>query len=268
MKTYIVDAFTKEPFKGNPAGVCFTGHAISEEKMLKIAQEFGFSETAFISEADKAGTYNIRYFSPKKEIPLCGHATLASAKVIFKNTSEEDIHFITGENLYLLIKKRGDEIVMEFPVYKTTPATVPAAMLKALGIEKVTNTRYSAKNKIIILEIDDAVLLSGLKPDFNALLNSYDDINGVLVTAASDCDGYDFHYRYFWPWAGTNEDPVTGGVQTFLAKYWSEKSGKKVMKAFQSSARTGYMQVELQGEKVLLISQAVIILEGDLVAFD
>ena len=83
MKTYIVDSFTKEPFKGNPAGVCFPEHELSEEKMLKIAQEFGFSETAFVQTSDKAGTYAIRYFSPKKEIPLCGHATLAAAKIIF-----------------------------------------------------------------------------------------------------------------------------------------------------------------------------------------
>src|SRR6185503_16695860 len=115
-------------------------------------------------------------------------------------------------------------------------------------------------SKIILLEISDADQLASLQPDFNALLNSYDNINGVLITAPSNDKEYDYHYRYFWPWAGTNEDPVTGGVQTFLAKYWSERFGKKVMKVFQSSGRTGYMTVELQDEKVLLISQAVIIL--------
>jgi PhzF family phenazine biosynthesis protein len=268
MKTFIVDSFTKEPFKGNPAAVCFPFRELKEEKMLKIAREFGLSETAFVWETTKPGTYTIRYFSPKKEIPLCGHATLASAKILFKNTVADEIHFITTENLDLLIKRRNDEIVMEFPIYDTITATVPPAMLKALGVEKVANTAFSTKNKIFLLEISDAGLLARLAPDFNALLRSCDDINGVLVTALSDNTEHDFHYRYFWPWAGTNEDPVTGGVQTFLAKYWSEKLGKKAMMAFQSSTRTGYMTVELQAETVLLISQAVIILEGNWTAGD
>lgn len=268
MKTYIVDSFTNEPFKGNPAGVCFLEHEISEGLMLKIANEFGLSETAFIQSTNKPDTYSIRYFSPKKEIPLCGHATLASAKVIFTNTGLNEIHFITFQNLDLFITTRGDEIIMEFPVYDTTDTTVPPAMLEALGLSKIIHAAYSAKNKIILLEMDDSDLLAKLNPDFNALLNSYENINGVLVTAPSNNKEYDYQYRYFWPWAGTNEDPVTGGVQTFLAKYWSERLNKKIMKAFQPSQRTGYMNVELQTEKVLLISKAVIILEGNLVIAD
>lgn len=267
MRSYIVDSFTKEPFKGNPAGVCFVDEAINEESMLKIAKEFGLSETAFVQRTSAADTYKIRYFSPKKEIPLCGHATLASAKIIFKNTGEQEIHFITTEDLDLLVRKRNEEIIMEFPVYTTTAISVPPAVLGALGLSEVTNTAFSAKNKIILLEISDADLLAALKPDFNALINSYGNINGILVTAPSTNADYDFQYRYFWPWAGTNEDPVTGGVQTFLAKYWSEKLNRKKMKAFQSSGRTGYMSVELQGEKVLVIGDAVIIFEGELLAW-
>lgn len=268
MKTYIVDAFTKEPFKGNPAGVCFPEQEISEEKMLKVALELGFSETAFVQPTHKTGTYTIRYFSPKKEIPLCGHATLASAKIIFKNSALNKIHFKTIENLNLTARRRNDEIIMEFPVYDTIDATVPAAMLKALGLTEITNSAFSPQYKIILLEINNADLLAGLKPDYNALLSSYNDIDGVLVTAPSNTKDYDYHYRYFWPWAGTNEDPVTGAVQTFLAKYWSERLNKKIMRAYQSSARTGYMNIELQAEKVLLSSKAVIILEGNLVGFD
>ncbi|MGB3077531.1 MAG: PhzF family phenazine biosynthesis isomerase [Saprospiraceae bacterium] len=267
MKTYIVDAFTKEPFKGNPAGVCLLKESISEESMLKIAQEFGFSETAFVHQTNKQGTYTIRYFSPKKEIPLCGHATLASAKVLFSNTNEKEIHFLTIENLDLFIRSRGDEIIMEFPVYDTVDATVPSAMPEALGVKSIVNTAFSPKNKIILLEIADVDLLANLRPDYTALINSYQGINGVLVTAPSDGKEYDYHYRYFWPWSGTNEDPTTGGVQTFLAKYWSVRLNKTIMKAFQSSARTGYMNIELHGDKVLLISEAVIIVEGDLHVF-
>jgi PhzF family phenazine biosynthesis protein len=264
MKSYFVDAFTNEPFKGNPAGVCFLEQELEKEVMLKIAQEFGFSETAFVQKTKKFGTYTIRYFSPKKEIPLCGHATLASAKVIFKDSDVNEIYFITSENLELVIKKHNEEIMMEFPVYDTIAATIPPATLAALGLEKVINTIYSPKNKIILLEIGDPLLLARLTPDFDALLNSYENINGILVTARSSNEEYDFHYRYFWPWAGTNEDPVTGGVQTFLAKYWAEKLNKKEMKAFQSSQRTGYMTVKLQGTKVMIFGKAVIILEGNL----
>ena len=264
MKSYFVDSFTDEPFKGNPAGVCFLEETLGEQTMLKIAQEIGFSETAFVQSAKKDGAYTIRYFSPKKEIPLCGHATLAAGKVIFENTKLTEIIFTTSENLELVVQKQNDEITMEFPVYDTVPATVPTATLTALGIEDVVNTVYSPKNKIILLEMNDPRLLAGLTPDFDALLNSYSNINGILVTARSANQEYDFHYRYFWPWAGTNEDPVTGGVQTFLAKYWAERLGKSRMRAFQSSKRTGSMTVELQGNKVIIFGKAVIVLEGNL----
>ncbi|HKR06646.1 MAG TPA: PhzF family phenazine biosynthesis isomerase [Bacteroidia bacterium] len=265
VKTYFVDSFTAEPFKGNPAGVCMLIHDMSNETMLKIAREIGFSETAFVKKTEGPDTYSIRYFSPKKEIPLCGHATLASAKIIFEKTSAPGIRFITGENLRLAIKKDAENIIMEFPVYDLTPLTTPQSMLRALGLENVINTSYSQNNKIILLEIADAEILAALKPDFTALINSYENINGVLVTAPSNTEQYDFHYRYFWPWAGTNEDPVTGGVQTFLTKYWSTRLNKKKMKAFQSSHRTGFMTVELENDKVLIYGTAVIVFEGNLI---
>jgi PhzF family phenazine biosynthesis protein len=268
MKLYIVDSFTKFPFKGNPAGVCFPDHRLEDKKMQQIAHEVGFSETAFVHPTGRPEVYDIRYFSPKKEIPLCGHATLASAKIIFNRTEANEIHFITGEKVDLRITKKGDEITMQFPVYDTEAAAVPEALLQALGLTEVEQTSYSPRNKIIILEIKDPDELASLQPDFNALLASYQGINGVLVTAPSGTDDYDFHYRYFWPWAGTNEDPVTGGVQTFLTKYWSEKLGKTSMTAFQSSPRTGSMKVELSGETVLVTGQAVIVFTGDFLSMD
>jgi PhzF family phenazine biosynthesis protein len=243
MKSYIVDAFTKQAFKGNPAGVCLVESPLKDELMLSIAQEFNLSETAFIQQTDRR-TYSIRFFSPKVEIPLCGHATLASAKVIFEITGIEEVHFITAAKLDLVVKKYGDEMAMEFPVYNTEAATVPPAMLDALGLTEVAHIRYNTDLRILILEIADAAQLARLHPNYEALLQSYHSINGVLVTALSNGTEYDFHYRYFWPWSGTNEDPVTGGVQTFLAKYWSDKIGKKKMRAFQSSQRSGYMNLE------------------------
>ncbi len=264
MKTYIVDSFTSEFFKGNPAGVCFPERELSEFKMQQIAFELGMSETAFVIPIGTRNMYTIRFFSPKKEIPLCGHATLASAKILFEEKKTDKIHFITVENLDLTVTKQGEEITLEFPVYDTEPASVSPAMLKALGLAKVNNTVYSPRNKIIMLEISSPDQLENLTPDFNALVPSHHGIHGVLVTAPSTNKDYDYHYRYFWPWAGTNEDPVTGSVQTFLAKYWGVKLNKKKMKAFQSSSRTGYMNVQLQNEKVLITSRAVIILEGNL----
>jgi PhzF family phenazine biosynthesis protein len=231
---------------------------------LQIAAEFGFSESAFVINSGDNHVFNIRYFSPKKEIPLCGHATLAASKIIFELYPNSTIRFVTGENLELEIKKEQDFIVMSFPVYDTEPLATPAKILEALGIESVMNTAYSPKNKIVLLEMEDAQQLAALQPDFAALVNAYENINGVLVTARAVDDQYDYHYRYFWPWAGTNEDPVTGGVQTFLAKYWSKRLLKKHMTAFQSSSRTGFMKVELQEDKVLIYGKAVKFLEGTL----
>lgn len=140
--------------------------------------------------------------------------------------------------------------------------TLPQKMLDALGITEVVNKRYSPNNKIILVEIKSSVELASLKPDFTALLNSHTGINGVLVTAISESKDFDFHYRYFWPWAGTNEDPVTGAVQTFLTRYWATKLNKPKLNAYQSSLRTGTMTTELLQDKVYILGEAVTVLEG------
>lgn len=263
MKIYFVDSFTTEKFKGNPAAVCFTGTDLDDSAMQNIATEIGFSETAFVKSLYD-NNYSIRFFTPKKEIPLCGHATLAASKLIFDTTSLETISFFNCENVELRIAKGGNKIIMQFPVYETDEIEVPKAVLDALGINEIINTRFSLKNKIILIEIKDSDVLANLKPDFVALLNSYTGINGILVTARSTNPDFDFHYRYFWPWAGTNEDPVTGAVHTFLTKYWTMKLNKNRLNAFQSSLRTGTMTTELQDDKVLIYGEAVTILEGEL----
>ena len=186
------------------------------------------------------------------------------ARVLFSRTDFERLQFITVEQLALPVTRSGAWIVMEFPVYDTEPIAVPRGMLDALGLESVIESAYSAQNKIILLQFQDAAVLAALRPDFRALVASYDGINGVVVTAAATDGTYDFHYRYFWPWAGTDEDPVTGGVQTFLAKYWGQRLFKTHLHAFQSSARTGWMSLELREDRVLLCSDAVIVLEGSL----
>lgn len=263
IKTFIVDAFTDEQFKGNPAGVCLLEQPLSDELMLSIAQELNLSETAFIQAIVPEQKYSIRYFSPKMEIPLCGHATLASSKVLFELFDINNIHFVNIQQIDLLISREANNIIMEFPVYNTKPADPPQALLDALGIQKTINSCHNAETNILLVEIDSTQILKALTPDFQALYQSIDSINGVLVTAPSKTDEYDFHSRYFWPWSGSNEDPVTGGTHTFLAKYWGDRLNKTKMKSFQSSKRTGFMDVELVSDDQFLIkSQAVIVFEG------
>lgn len=265
MKTYIVNSFTDKLFQGNPAGVCFPDKPLREKQMLSIAKELGFSETAFIYSLPEKNHYAIRYFSPKMEIPLCGHATLASAKVIYENLGLKELHFITAQQLHLKVGREGNVFIMEFPAYDTEPASCPQDLLDALGIPAINHCAYNTELSILLLEIPDSQSLANLDPDFDALARSHDSINGVLVTALSTQDEFDFHSRYFWPWSGTNEDPVTGGTHTFLTKYWSERLGKRKLKSFQSSARTGFMDVELvDDDKILIKSEAVIVLEGHL----
>lgn len=264
MKTYFVDSFTNQKFKGNPAAVCIAESDLDDMTMQSIATEIGFSETAFIKQIT-GNIYNIRFFTPKIEIPLCGHATLASSKIIFDTTSFESIKFINCNNVELFIDKAGNKIKMQFPVYDTEETEVSQKILDALGISEIENKRYSPNHKIILLEIKSASELASLQPDFTALLNSYTGINGVLVTAVSNNEYADFHYRYFWPWAGTNEDPVTGGVQTFLTKYWATKLNKQKLNAYQSSFRTGIMSTELLQDKVCIFGEAVTVLEGQFI---
>src|ERR1044071_7202744 len=198
------------------------------------------------------------------EIPLCGHATLASAKVVFSIHELNEVHFINIQGLDLFAKQSNSQIVMEFPVYETRPADAPPALLAALGIEAIKNSVYNEETKILLLEIGSPEELANLDPDFTALLRSHNSINGSLVTAPSAEDGFDFHSRYFWPWSGTNEDPVTGGTHTFLAKYWASRLDKTKMKSFQSSKRTGFMEVELVADKLRIQAPAIIVFEGRL----
>ncbi|MFT4563350.1 MAG: PhzF family phenazine biosynthesis protein [Gammaproteobacteria bacterium] len=232
--------------------------------MLDIAQELNLSETAFVSDTGNSDRVTIRFFSPKMEIPLCGHASLAVAKVLFEENDTTKICLRNIQDLDLIAHRRPDQIGLEFPSYDTVASSVPPALLAALGLETVVNTVYGAETNILVLEIDDPIRLVNLAPDFNALLRSNDSINGVLVTSVSDSVDYDFHSRYFWPWSGSNEDPVTGGTHTFLAKYWSGRLGKTEMRSFQASKRTGSMLVKLVADKVLIRASAVIVLEGAL----
>ena len=261
MKTYIVDAFTEQPFRGNPAGVCFPAQPLDEGLMLRIAQELGLSETAFVSGAQDA--LSIRFFSPVMEIPLCGHATLSAAVVAMERAGSNAVCFENVQGLRLEARQTRAGVELVFPRYPVMPARAPDQLLAALGVEDVTNSVFNEETRILMLEIPSAEALARLSPDFDALLRSHDEINGVLVTAPA-ADGYDFHSRYFWPWSGTQEDPVTGGTHTFLAPYWAERLGRNDVSSYQSSARGGSMRVEVREQDILIIARATIVLEGEM----
>jgi PhzF family phenazine biosynthesis protein len=265
MKTFLVDSFTNQPFRGNPAGVCIVEETLTDDMMLTIAQELNLSETAFISPGRDSRHFAIRYFSPKMEIPLCGHATLAAARVVFGSFGCTDAVFVTGSGVTLAVEVSIDSISMVFPVYETHPADAPRPLLDALGLASVNNAVFNEETRILLLEIEDTQTLADLTPDFPALYASHDSINGVLVTAPSGTDEYDFHSRYFWPWSGTDEDPVTGGTHTFLVKYWAQRLGKTKMKSYQSSKRSGSMDVDLEADRLVIRSQAIVVFEGRMV---
>lgn len=291
MKTFIVDSFTREPFRGNPAGVCLHRGDVADETMQLVAFELGLSETAFVdvgpghgggpdgpaTDASRPESVRpIRYFSPKQEIPLCGHATLAAAEVMRDVFGEEQMRFRTGEGIDLAVQVDGDRLAMDLPRYDTTPAVASPKLLAALGIGSVVDAGYNEDLRILLLEIADTAVLAALTPDFTALRAAHDSIAGVLVTARADsddsddsddfdeADDFDFHSRYFWPWSGTNEDPVTGGTHTFLAPWWSAKIGRTRLRSFQASERSGSMEVEVHSGGVRIFANAVIVLEGNL----
>ena len=264
METYIVDAFTNKAFKGNPAGVCIVTGFISEEKMQSIASELNLSETAFIQHISN-NEYSIRYFSPIMEIPLCGHATLASAKVIFEKTAIEEIEFVTFEKLQLVVQKTKDAISMEFPIYGIEETPVNPMMLKALGIAEINFCGFNKENDILVLQIESTTTLANLSPNFSELIHTHSSISGVAVTAKDTSGHFDFQSRFFWPWSGSNEDPVTGVIHTFLTPYWGEILGKTKMTALQASKRTGILNLELTKNNTLILKgEAVIVFEGKL----
>ena len=261
MRTFVVDSFTDVRFKGNPAGVCFPQEALSDELMLSIANELQYSETAFVQLSEAPNIFSIRFFSPKMEIPLCGHATLASASTVFDLYNLKYATFVNVEGVALEVEQWGEWIRMVFPEYPLFEAEIPRPMMEALGIEQIESSFYNSETNILVIEISDATQLKSLQPDYVQLVASHSTVGGVLVMAEGD-ENYDYYYRHFWPWNGTNEDPVTGAVQSFLGPYWSRKLGKTQLKAFQPSARSGFMNVHLHDDKVFISGKAVRVLEG------
>jgi PhzF family phenazine biosynthesis protein len=259
-KIYQVDAFTDRPFAGNPAGVCILPEPLEVRWMQDVATEMNLSETAFLVPGTDG--FGLRWFTAALEIDLCGHATLASAHVLWESgvlPSTAQARFHTRSGL-LTCERRGDWIEMDFPATPPAEVTTPPGLLEALGVEAAT---YAGKTKFdYFIEAPDAVLVRKLDPDMRALRHF--DVRGVIVTAASDDPGFDFVSRFFAPQSGVDEDPVTGSAHCALAPYWASKLGKREMTAYQASARGGVVRVRPEGERVVLGGQAVTVFEAEL----
>ena len=254
---YQVDAFTKKVFGGNPAAVCPLVEWLSDEMMQKIAAENNLAETAFFVK--KNDVYEIRWFTPTVEVNLCGHATLASAFVIFNHLGEtaNDIKLHSRRSGILGVERADDKLVLDFPTYPVREIEPISTLATA---EFSPQSFWEAGNNKLMLVMESQTIVAELKSDMRKFSDlSYD---GVIVTAkGDDCD---FALRFFAPLMGIPEDPVTGGVQCSLIPYWAEKLGKTELFAHQVSARGGELFCELKGDRVKIGGNAVLYLKGEI----
>jgi predicted PhzF superfamily epimerase YddE/YHI9 len=254
-----VDAFANRPFGGNPAAVCVLPEPRDDGWMQDVAREMNLAETAFL-HPDNEG-YRLRWFTPAVEVDLCGHATLASAHVLWEDgvlPRDRQARFHTKSGL-LTADRRGDWIELDFPATPPAPAPAPPGLAAALRV----GTRWVGRSKFdYLVEVDSEDVVRGLKPDLSALARV--EARGVIVTSRATTAGYDFVSRFFAPRAGVPEDPVTGSAHCALAPFWSERLGRAEMTAFQASARGGVVRVRVAGDRVVLGGQAVTVLRGEL----
>lgn len=249
MKQYIVDAFTDELFKGNPAAVCIMEEWISDELMRKIAKENNLSETAFAVKENEI--YHLRWFTPKSEIDFCGHATLGTSFVIanFIEPNCGSVKYITlsGE---ISIEVKDGLFTMNFPRYKLTPVKITKTMTKALGV--TPSAAYLDRDLLMVLDSEREVF--ELNPDFATLK----ELDGLCIAVTAKSTEYDCVSRVFAPELNVPEDPVTGSTHCMIAPYWSERLGKSSITAFQASERTGKLLCEVHGERVNISGRAVL----------
>ncbi|NOH86020.1 PhzF family phenazine biosynthesis protein [Vibrio sp. 03-59-1] len=257
---YQVDSFTNEAFKGNPAGVCITTHGLSDELMLSIAEEMAVSETAFLSLSDMT----LRWFTPQEEVALCGHGTLAVAHVLKERgqlNKGDSVNFETlSGTLTALINECTIELDFPSPAIEFDVIQSPD-LLENLGIDASEVISFGSFDSKVFIEVDCEQTLLNIQPNFEVLKQV--NGRGVLVTACSDSNELDFVSRYFAPWVGVDEDPVTGSAHCALTVYWSEKLNKSELKGFQASARGGYVATELlPNGRTKLIGSAVTVIKG------
>jgi len=255
---YQVDAFTKRVFAGNPAAVCPLKEWLSDETMQKIAFENNLSETAFFVKED--GVYEIRWFTPTTEIDLCGHATLASAFVIFNflGATESVINLHSHRSGDLSVEKQGDVLILDFPSHPPVECELPAGVAEAVGAMPAKSWEAQGNMLMLLFESEDGI--KSLQPDMSAL--SKLEFDEVIVTAkGADAD---FVSRLFAPRIGIPEDPVTGATHCSLIPYWAQELKKETLYARQVSARGGELFCKLSGERVKIGGNATLYLKGEI----
>ncbi len=260
---YQVDAFTDRPFKGNPAAVCLLDAPRPDDWMLSLAQEMNLSETAFLVPA--GDDYDLRWFTPAVEVDLCGPATLASAHVLFETgrlSPGGTARFHTRSGLLTAVQADG-WIELDFPAGPVEPSAAPPGLLEALGV-KPTFCGKSADD-FYLLELASAGEVRQARPDF-ARLKAIPGIDGAIITSLAQTGGYDFISRFFAPWLGIDEDPVTGAAHTHLAPYWATRLGRTTFSAYQASRRGGDLRLRLAGDRVLISGQAVTVFSTEITA--
>ncbi|NET70186.1 MAG: PhzF family phenazine biosynthesis protein [Sphaerospermopsis sp. SIO1G2] len=254
-----VDAFTHQLFHGNPAAVCVLQNPQDELWMQQVAAEMNLSETAFLIKQNDG--FNLRWFTPTVEVPLCGHATLASAHVLWSEghlETHEIAKFYTKSGL-LIAKRKNDWIELDFPVNNSQMIEPPAALKEILGVNYQSVYRNSLG---YLVELESAKLVSEIQPNFQQMTTL--DIANVIVTSIGDKE-YDFVSRFFAPGLGINEDPVTGAAHCCLAPFWRERLKKDNFLAYQASSRGGVVKVSYAGEdRVFLAGQAITMMRGEL----
>lgn len=254
-RLFQIDAFTFRHFTGNPAAVMVLDDYPNDATLQALAAENNLAETAFIVGDD--GDYRIRWFTPKIEVPLCGHATLASAAAILERLEPgRDAVIFHSASGPLTVRRSGERYVMNFPVRRCSPASPPEGLERALGAA-LEETLWDGFN--FVVRLATAAKVRELSPDLAAIERM--PCAGVIVTAPGD-EHYDCVSRYFAPAKGIPEDPVTGGAHCALTPYWTERLGKAELHAFQASARGGELRCRLHGERVELEGACVFYLEG------
>jgi PhzF family phenazine biosynthesis protein len=262
-----VDAFAEQPFQGNPAAVCLLEGAGEDVWMQHVAMEMNLSETAFVHPVEDG--WSLRWFTPAVEVDLCGHATLASAHVLWetgKLKQDQSARFQTRSGVLTCARSKADgsrsvafEIEMDFPSKPAAVASAPDGLLEALGLTDATVARSMFD---FLVQVESEQIVRAITPDFARLKRV--DARGIIVTARSSGQ-FDFVSRFFAPQSGVDEDPVTGSAHCTLAPWWGTRLGKDRMSGFQASKRGGVVGVRIQGDRVILSGRAITTVRGELV---
>ncbi len=255
-----VDAFSEVPFKGNPAAVCLLDEAREAEWMQGVAREMNLSETAFLVPGE--GGFDLRWFTPAAEVDLCGHATLASAHVLWEEgrlAEDEPAVFFTRSGR-LGAARRGEWIELDFPAVPPRPAPAPGWLEEVLRCRPLC---FAESSLYPLAEVGSEDDLRRLDPDLVRLAGLVD--TGLIVTCGAASAEHDFVSRFYAPALGIDEDPVTGSAHCVLGPFWAERLGRDALTAYQASPRGGVVRVRVAGERVFLGGRAVTVLRGELV---